>query len=238
MEKSSQNDQNPQIITLTLFRFEGFQARFWAFQQMGIKPFSADLKQGLRFVKLMGSGGANGFSIVPNWGVYSLLGVWDSIENANLFFENNNIFKKFKSKSIENQTIFLKTTMAHGQWDKKSPFQINALLDKNAPLAVLTRATIKPRFWLHFWRFVPRVSQSMEGKKGVIFSIGIGELPIIQQATFSIWRSANDMMNYAYQSKEHAEVIKKTRELGWYSEELFARFSIEGTEGGGFFDFK
>jgi hypothetical protein len=31
-------------------------------------------------------------------------------------------------------------------------------------------------------------------------------------------------MNYAYQNPKHAEMVKKTRELQWYSEELFARF--------------
>ena len=62
----------------------------------------------------------------------------------------------------------------------------------------------------------------MEGR---IFSIGIGELPIIQQATFSLWQDAKKMMDYAYKSQFHSEVVQKTRALGWYSEELFARFS-------------
>jgi hypothetical protein len=32
------------------------------------------------------------------------------------------------------------------------------------------------------------------------------------------------MKAYAYRSRYHSEVVKKTRELGWYKEELFARF--------------
>ncbi|NJN33402.1 MAG: hypothetical protein HC817_03255 [Saprospiraceae bacterium] len=39
------------------------------------------------------------------------------------------------------------------------------------------------------------------------------------------------MMDYAYKSPHHAEVVRKTRELGWYSEELFARFRVVDTEG-------
>lgn len=34
------------------------------------------------------------------------------------------------------------------------------------------------------------------------------------------------MKAFAYGSNEHAEVIRKTRKLDWYSEELFARFRL------------
>ena len=39
------------------------------------------------------------------------------------------------------------------------------------------------------------------------------------------------MKAQAYQSNLHTEVIRKTRELGWYSEDLFAKFSPYHTEG-------
>jgi hypothetical protein len=51
------------------------------------------------------------------------------------------------------------------------------------------------------------------------------------QATFSLWESAESMMDYAYKNPKHAEMVKKTRELGWYSEELFARFQPYKIEG-------
>jgi hypothetical protein len=38
-------------------------------------------------------------------------------------------------------------------------------------------------------------------------------------------------MDYAYQNPHHAEMVRKTRSLGWYSEELFARFEIVAVEG-------
>jgi hypothetical protein len=44
------------------------------------------------------------------------------------------------------------------------------------------------------------------------------------QATYSLWKTGDAMMDYAYKNDKHAAMVKKTRELGWYSEELFARF--------------
>ena len=64
----------------------------------------------------------------------------------------------------------------------------------------------------------------MDGHQGLIFSKGIGEWPIFMQATFSFWEKGKHMMDYAYSNKKHADMVKKTRELGWYSEELFSRF--------------
>ncbi len=213
------------VVTFTLFRFEGTAARWWAFTQMGLGVKSL-LKEveGLQFCKLLGSGSGNGFSIMPNFGAYGMMCVWEDENASENFFSNHIFFQKYKKKSSEIWTTWLKTTMSHGVWDGKNPFVTTAAFDDTKLVAVLTRATIKTRFLPHFWKFVPRTSASVIDKKGRIFSVGIGEVPIVQQATFSLWESSKLMMDYAYKSKYHSEVVKKTRELGWYSEELFARF--------------
>jgi hypothetical protein len=83
----------------------------------------------------------------------------------------------------------------------------------------------------YFWKNVAPVASQMAGAKGFVCSFGIGEIPWIKQATFSIWESETDMKNFAYQMKAHAEVIKMTRQQNWYSEDMFVRFSIIGSSG-------
>jgi hypothetical protein len=58
----------------------------------------------------------------------------------------------------------------------------------------------------------------------LIYTKGIGEAPLVQMATFSIWESLDALKNFAYTSPEHKEAIRKTRQIDWYKEEMFARF--------------
>jgi heme-degrading monooxygenase HmoA len=61
---------------------------------------------------------------------------------------------------------------------------------------------------------------------GFITSVGIGEVPFIKQATFSIWESKEQMRSFAYKLPLHKEVIKKTHQEKWYSEDMFTRFKV------------
>jgi hypothetical protein len=101
----------------------------------------------------------------------------------------------------------------------------------SGPMAVITRATIKPRYLLRFWRRVAPVARSLQSYPERRLSVGIGEWPIVQQATFSIWENQDAMIDFAYKNPVHAAVVKMNREEGWFDEELFARFSILQIQG-------
>lgn len=214
-----------QTVTLSVFRFEGFRNRFWAFTQVGLQTMQKGVCEGLSFAKTLGTGGGNGFSILPNWGVYALLGVWDT-EGGAENFENSTIFAEYSKRATECTTFVLQTVHAHGKWDGVEPFETVGTYNPDEQIAVITRATIRPRKLPDFWRFVPSVSRAMMAAEARQYSIGIGELPIVQQATFSIWESGAAMQNQAYKHASHSDVVRRTRSRDWYSEELFARFRI------------
>jgi hypothetical protein len=220
-----------EIVTMSLFRYEGLAARAWAFVQMGLGPGRFRSVPGLRHAKLLGSGAGNGFSIWPHFGVYGLLGVWEEEAAARQFFEENSWWRATGRRSRERYTVFLHTSQVHGQWNGEQPFTPTVPFDKQAPVAVITRATIRWRHIPFFWRQVPRVSASVKDRPAQLLSVGVGEWPLFMQATFSIWTSAQAMMDYAYRSEFHRKVVQQTRELGWYKEELFARFVPCASEG-------
>jgi hypothetical protein len=222
-----------QITTFTIFRLSGWTNKIFALKSMArFVPACKDVK-GLEFIKLMGSGGGDGFSVMPNLEQYALICVWENEESAHSFFRHSVVFQEYLDHTTAHQTIYMKTTMVHGLWGGQVPFAPNpAIYQEDKLVAVLTRATIRWKDMIRFWRDVPPVSKSLrDSSLSPLFAAGVGELPFRYQATFSIWENATLMKAFAYKTKFHADMVNKTRKVGWYSEELFARFLPYKSEG-------
>jgi hypothetical protein len=220
-----------QIVTITFFRFSGGRNKFWAFKMMQLAHDQvAAQAEGLTFYKLLGSGGVDGFSWKPNFGVYGLLCVWEKMEDALQFFGSSPVFIEYVGRSKEYFTTYMQAIKSHGQWSGQNPFQ-EQVNSQDGKIAIITRATIRAGKLAYFWLKVRGVSKTLTQYSGRQFSIGIGEWPLIQQATFSIWDSYEKMAEYAYKNPMHKKVIQLTREKNWYKEELFARFRPIKVEG-------
>jgi hypothetical protein len=79
------------------------------------------------------------------------------------------------------------------------------------------------------------VSADLQRSPGLRFALGIGEAPVGLQGTFSVWDGDDALRSFAYDRAAHQRAIADTERLGWYAEELFARFrvlSATGTYGG------
>jgi heme-degrading monooxygenase HmoA len=225
------NNKSASITTVTIFGLKPGNIR-WGLAQMGIMPLKLKTVPGLKFFKMLGSGHGLGFSLKPNFHRYGLLCVWENEHAATTFFASNPTVFNYLEHTSESWTIWLKPIQVHGLWDKVNPFsEVEATLKSDGPIVALTRATIRLKALPSFWKHVPQTSQALKEADGLLCSIGLGELPFIRQATFSVWENAEALKNYAYKNMLHKEVIKRTREENWYKEELFARFVPVKTDG-------
>jgi spheroidene monooxygenase len=218
-----------QTGTLSLFRFSGPLARLWAFAQMGLARPGMAKTRGIGFWKLLGSGTGEGFTPLPNTAVYAILATWPDAETAREQTAQAPVFARYRRHAAESWTVFLTPVSARGHWTGQEPFAPQAAQGAG-PLAALTRATIRPRILLRFWRRVPRISEMIGRDPNVAFKIGVGEVPWLHQVTFSIWPDERSMAGFA-RTGPHAEAIRAVRSEGWFREELYARFRVEGASG-------
>ncbi len=215
------------FITIRFLSFKGFQSKRYAFAEMGRSLVSGWKAPGMVFSKHLGTGAGNGFSIMPNFGLYAWLGVWESAEHAERFFAQDSRWLEFSQKSNEVSGWDAVPMKGKGTWNGLQPFDFSADDEVwDGPVAVITRASIRWSKSLLFWWNVPSASKHLEGKQGLKYAKGVGELPLFEQATFSLWESARNLDQFAYQSKEHAPMIKKTRKYDWYKEEMFVRMRV------------
>jgi hypothetical protein len=199
---------------------------------MGLAPPRLNQVPGLTFFKLMGSGQGKVFSLQPDWCRYTLLATWKNPEDARSFFENASAMRSFREKANEIWTVYLYPIQSQGLWSGSNPFQpITAPVLPDTPVGILTRASIRPRALRQFWKYAPQSAKGLETANGLLFSIGVGELPFIRQATLSIWKNLAAMKAFAYGTQEHKEAMKQKVRQNWYSEELFARFVPVGSTG-------
>ena len=222
------------LVTLTLITLKpGLGTARWALAQMATAPRQLRRVVGLRFFQLLGSGADNGFGFWPNLQRYGFIATWARAEDAAAFFASHPLWAAYTKRSLEIWTAELAPLQAHGAWNGVQPFgeALASPARAEGPVAVLTRASIRLRRAPRFWRFVEPTSRALAGAEGLRLAIGLGELPLVRQATFSVWESAEAMQQYAYRDARHREVIQLTRREGWYSEELFARFQVVKSTG-------
>ena len=228
--------------SLTIIRY---RKRFivFAFLAMILFRFPLWFNKKSRFFKLMGSGKNGSFDKTPDFQQWAILYVSNlnfkpvQLKNYSSEFLLQKLYGSFIRKWIalfncETITYLIEPIEAHGLWDGKKAFgELPHKTDYEGQIAILTRATIRLSKLKQFWKNVDSAASHLSTADGFITSYGIGEIPWIKQATFSIWQSKEAMKNFAYQNKEHKEVIQKTRQEKWYSEDMFVRFKINGCVG-------
>jgi len=192
---------------------------YMGFHHLQLKRFP-----GIAFYKLLGTG--KGETFTPKdanshrWG---LLVVGDEAALSN--FDTSSVIRAWRRISHHEYHALLRPLASHGKWSRREPFLADAK-EWDGQVAAITRARIKWSKNARFWRSVPPVTLSLHSSPGLRSAIGIGEAPLGLQGTYSTWSSSQELRKFAYQSAPHLEVIDKTKEIGWYAEELFARFAI------------
>jgi heme-degrading monooxygenase HmoA len=213
------------VATLTVVRYSAARAVLGAARVATDAPALARTP-GLRFARAMGTGSGMGFSARPDLRGWALFASWESEDAWERFRGGSRLMRRHDARE-EVYSVLLSPADHHGRWGGVEPFgpgSPGARIADDEPVAVLTRATIRPSRALRFWSRVAPVDGTLRGERDLLATFGFGEVPWLRQGTLSVWRTSAAMQAWAYRTPAHVETVRRTREEGWYAEELFARF--------------
>lgn len=197
--------------------------RLWGWSRLVKGTAALNQTQGLLFSKTLGSGYEGGFGLKPSASRQGVFGLFSSQAAAEYFLNQSDEVSAYRERSDELLTITLKTYACRGTWDGQS-LTVSATAPENGPIAALTRASIRPPKARAFWRYAPASQSALEASQGCQLAVGLGEAPLLRQATFTVWDNVEAMNAYA-RTGPHLEAIRGAHQHGYFSESMFARFT-------------
>jgi len=208
-------------------------ARLRAFGHLAFGWYRLQGTPGLTFAKVLGSGRDGGFRPSPSATHQGLFLAFASEATANAFLaRRSGLLDSLASNAREFLTAKLHAYASRGQWSGRSPLLITAPRPAPdiGPIASLTRASIRPSKAIEFWRHAPASQDSLHASDGCLVAAGLGEMPLLRQATFTVWESETAMERFSRQGA-HLAAIRNAMANGHFSESLFARFTVSDLRG-------
>lgn len=223
----------------------------WAVSRLVRSAFGPSAWPGLVFQKVLGSGEEGGFGLKPGLDHQGLFTAFNSTDAAHQFLNNAPQVKAYQDRSDEFFAAVLQPVSSRGQW---SGFSLEPLAQMDissntkqivpssqavgsAPqrvfeqtVASLTRASIRPLKARRFWAQSPDAEDDLRQTRGCLLAVGLGEAPLLRQATFSLWENQAAMDAYA-RSGAHQRAIQAAYGQKFFSESMFVRFHPLRLEG-------
>jgi len=218
----SRVQQRSDDVVVLLLAEMARSAWLWGWSRIVLRSWPLRRVSGLRFAKALGSGQRGGFGLRPSLSRQGLFAVFDNEAAADAFVGGASV-AAYRAHATELCVLKLRATSCRGRWGGQA-IGVGAPAEAGLPVASLTRASIRPLQALNFWRRSPPAEAALERADGCLLAMGLGEAPLLRQATFSLWESQAAMDAYA-RSGAHQQAIRAALQGGWFSESMFVRFA-------------
>ena len=204
-------------------------ARLWGWSRVVLGERALREVAGLRFARVLGSGREGGFGLVPSADRHGLFALFDDDDAADRFIDRSPVLAVYRAHASELLVARLRATSCRGSWSGQR-MAVSATVDAAAPVAALTRAAIRPLRAAAFWRHAPPSQGGLAEAQGCRLAVGLGEAPLLRQATFSLWDDSAAMDAYARQGP-HLAAIRAAQRGDYFAESMFVRLVPTRLEG-------
>jgi hypothetical protein len=218
----------PAVAVLLLARSRP-GARLWGWSRVMRGERALVDVPGLRFARALGSGRDGGFGLVPSIDRHGLFALFDDDGAADHFIDRSPVTAAYRARANELLFVRLRATSCRGSWGGQR-MAVSATADAAAPVAALTRAAIRPLRAAAFWRHAPPSERGLASTPGCRLAVGLGEAPLLRQATFSLWDNSAAMDAYARQGP-HLAAIRAAQRGAYFAESMFVRLVATRLEG-------
>ena len=153
-----------------------------------------------------------------------LFALFDRERDADAFIVASPVMQAYRNHAGELCIAKLRATASRGSWSGQG-IAVTAAPAAGGRVASLTRASIRPHKAWAFWRNSPPAEAALERAEGCLLAMGLGEAPLLRQATFSVWESQAAMDAYA-RSGAHLAAFRAAYGQNQFSESMFVRYAL------------
>ncbi len=226
-----------EVLLLQLVRWRAGAAA-WGLSRLVLGPRVLGRAPGLRFARVLGSGHQGGFGLAPGFDRQGVAAFFADEATARDYVRHSPALKARREHAHECLLMLCRASASRGSWGGHTMAVTAPPAAPGQPVASLTRASIRLRHARAFWRHAPAAQTALEAADGCRLAAGLGEAPLLRQATFSLWDDAAAMEAFSRRGA-HRQASADAMGRGWFSESMFVRLvpiAIEGTWNGRRFD--
>lgn len=175
---------------------------------------------------------------VPHLRRVALIAAWDNHAALDNFIHGSPIARRWRQHAKETYHLRLEPCSWRGTWREVDPwlgFAHHAA--PTGPAAVFTFGTLHLRAIPPFYRRQPGTFRDVSEQPGLLAVVPLSDTvrPYWTVSTFSLWRSLDEALEFAYVRVPHNSARGLSVERDWFADTSFTRFRplvSEGTWGG------
>jgi hypothetical protein len=183
--------------------------------------------EGLRYAETVFTAPLGTDAPKPSVGTVGLIAAWDDDEALDRFAAH-----PLARELSAGWQVRMAPLRVSGSWPEMPGLPQKQLpVDAEEPVAVLTLGRVKPWRVRPFLRAAAPAERDAIAEPGLLASTGFGRLPNLV-ATFSLWRTAAAMRDYAYrEGGSHRAAVATDRARPFHHASAFIRFRPYATRG-------